>query len=70
MNLDFENIEKIYLYRVVIYGVLSVFILIREYWEFFILNFESKVEYYCDNFEIANKIKILATNPINFAKKE
>ena len=45
-----------------IYGVFSIFIFIKEYCNYFILTFESKVEYYYDNLLIVNKLKILVIN--------
>ena len=65
-NPDFGHISQIHSHRAEIYGVLSVFIFIKAYSNYFMLPFLSAIEYHGDNLEIVHKINILATDPNYF----
>ena len=68
-NPDFGHIDQIHSHRAEIYGVLSVFIFIQKHSKYYILSFQSKVAYYCDNLEVINKINTLVNNPNSFNKQ-
>ena len=65
-NSDSGHIDQIHSRRAKIYGVLSVFIFIQEYFKYYMIPFQSKVEYYCDNLEVVHKRNSLANNPNSF----
>ena len=65
-NPDFGHISQIHSHRAEIYGVLSVFIFIKAYSNYFMLPFLSAIEYHGDNLEIVHKINILANDPNYF----
>ena len=62
-NPDFGHTDQIYSHRAEIYGVLSVFIFVQEYSKYYMIPFQSNVEYYCDNLEVVHKINTLAKTP-------
>ena len=68
-NPDFGHIDQIHSHRAEIYGVLSVFIFIQKHSKYYILSFQSKGAYYCDNLEVINKINTLVNNPNSFNKQ-
>ena len=51
-NLDFGAIEAVHSHRAEIYGVLSVFLFLNEYCEFYSLEQRPPITYYCDNLEV------------------
>ena len=65
-NPNFGHVNQIHSHRAEIYGVLSVFIFIQKYSKYYMIPFQTKVEYCCDNLEVIHKINILANNPKSF----
>ena len=62
-NPDFGHIDQIHSHRAEIYGVLSVFIFLQEYSKYYMIPFQFKVEYYCDNLEVVQKKTLSPTTP-------
>ena len=58
-NPDLESMDQIYSHRADIFGIFSVLTFLKEYCNRFILYFDSKVKYYCDNLEIINKLNAM-----------
>ena len=65
-NPDFGNIQHIHSHHAELYGLLSVFTFLQEYSKYYMLTFQSKVEYYCDNIEVVHKINTLSNNRNSF----
>ena len=53
----FGDITQINSYRAEIYGVLSVFILLERYCNFYRIELKSPIQYYCDNNEFVTKMR-------------
>ena len=61
-NPGFWKITSISSHRSKIFGVLSTLLFINEYFRYFMINFNYQVNYFCDNFEVVNKILQLNEN--------
>ena len=55
-NPDFGNIKGIYSHRSKMFGLLSVFVFVNEYCNYFILLFALDVQYVGDNLGVINKL--------------
>ena len=65
-NPDFGDITKINSHRAEIYGVLSVFMFLHEYCQFYKMNLQSPIKYYCDNKEVVTKLSNIIERNRNY----
>ena len=68
-NLDCGCMIAIYFRRAEIYGVLSVLTLLKTYYEYFMIKWDSDTTYYCDNSEVISTLQTLLINPNFYDEK-
>ena len=65
-NLNFGDITQINSHRDEIYGALSVFVFLHEYFQFYKMNLQSSIKYYCDNKENVTKLSNITERSRNY----
>ena len=67
-NPDFGIIIEIHYHRAEIFGLLSALIFREESCRYYFIQFESTIQYHCDNLEVVNKIKYIQSEKYQFDK--
>lgn len=62
-------IEHIYSHRAELFGVLTIFLFLQEYYTYIFIKLTSLIEFYCDNEEVIHKLTQLITDINYFDKK-
>ena len=65
-NLNIGDITQINSHRDEIYGALSVFVFLHEYCQFYKMNLQSSIKYYCDNKENVTKLSNITERSRNY----
>ena len=64
-NPDFGMIEYIYSHCAELFGVLTIFLFLQDYYTYIFIKLTYLIEFYCDNEEVIHKLTQLTTD-INY----
>ena len=67
-NPNFGNITELYYHRAEIFGLFSALIFLEEHCRYYFIQFESTIQYHCDNLEVVNKVKYIQSEKYQFDK--
>ena len=65
-NTGFSDITLINSHRAEIYGALSVFMIINEYYNFYRMELKLSIQYYCDSNEVITKLRNITQKNRNY----